>query len=427
LSPISAKHEVYERTRVRNLKLTNYAISGGTGPGGAFLVGDTPTVNFKLTCERSAPTSACPTGGIVSDLQTNSNLSGSLVSSGPSTDRQRIYGPNGTVNIKTTGTLTFNMGTGLYTYVFPTPIPAQAFPPLNNPTATPRPNVSGSYTVYLYVTEQFSNPSFRDYASVVQDFNLVVGGVSAPARPRQVISNAACNSCHIETALHGTTRRDPEACGVCHTNGAQDRIEGGTGISCTTDDQCPGHALGWEACRGTPGVCTIIQDPTPNITIKFPILVHKIHFARLLEGYAERNDIVFPGQLAYVGFQNNVVNLSEILFPQDVRNCTKCHADAVQPVNGAATCSSTAQCGIGQECKASKCVNRAWVKATGDACTSCHDADHAFGHVQINTWQSPDGPIETCEVCHGEDADFAVEKVHNIWNPYVPPYPRTKE
>ena len=426
LSPISAKHQVYERTSVRKLKIANYAIAGGTGPGGAFLVGDTPTINFKLTCELSTPTSACPPDGIVADLQGNSNLSGSLVSAGPSTDRQRIYGPNGTVNIKTTGTLTFNAGTGLYTYVFPTPIPAQAFTPLNNPTATPRQNVSGSYTVYLYITEQFSNPSFRDYASVVKDFNLVVGN-PADARPRQVISNAACNSCHIETALHGTSRRDPEACGVCHTNGAQDRIEGGTGISCTTDDQCPGHALGWEACRGTPGVCTIIQDPTPNITIKFPILVHKIHFARLLEGYAERNDIVLPGQLAYVGFQNSVVNLSEILFPQDVRNCTKCHADAVQPVNGAATCTATAQCGIGQECQASKCVNRAWVKPTGDACTSCHDADHAFGHVQINTWQSPDGPVETCEVCHGVDADFAVEKVHNIWNPYVPPYPRTKE
>jgi len=426
LSPISTKHEVYERTRVRNLKITSYAISGGTGPGGAFLVGDTPTINFKLTCERNAPTSACPTGGIVSDLQGNSNLSGSLVVSGPSTDRQRIYGPNGTINIKTTGTLTFTAGTGLYTYVPPNAIPANAFPPLNNPTATPRPNVSGSYTVYLYVNEAFSNPSFRDYASVVQDFNLVVGN-PADARPRQVITNGACNSCHIETVAHGSSRRDPEACGVCHTNGAQDRIEGGLGRSCTVDTDCPGFAGGWEACLGTPLTCTITRDPTPNITIKFPILVHKIHFARLLEGYAERNDIVFPGQLAYVGFQNNVVNLSEILFPQDVRNCTKCHADAVQPVNGAATCSSTAQCGIGQECKASKCVNRAWVKATGDACTSCHDADHAFGHVQINTWPSPDGPIETCEVCHGENAEFAVEKVHNIWNPYVPPYPRTKE
>jgi len=168
-------------------------------------------------------------------------------------------------------------------------------------------------------------------------------------------------------------------------------------------------------------------DPTPDDTvpdpgsIKLSTLVHKIHFARLLEGYAERNNLVNPGQLAFVGFQDTLINFSEILFPQDIRNCTKCHTDT------GATCSTTQPCGIGQECQGGKCVNRSWVKASGNVCTTCHDVDHAWGHVQLMTYQSPDGPIETCEVCHGEDADFAVEKVHNIWNPYVPPYPRTKE
>jgi len=170
-------------------------------------------------------------------------------------------------------------------------------------------------------------------------------------------------------------------------------------------------------------------DPTPDDTvpdpgsIKLSTLVHKIHFARLLEGYAERNNLVNPGQLAFVGFQDTLINFSEILFPQDIRNCTKCHADT------GATCSTAQPCGIGQECQTGKCVNRAWVKASGNVCTTCHDVDHAWGHVQLMTYQPPppDGPIETCEVCHGEDADFSVEKVHNIWNPYVPPYPRTKE
>ncbi len=420
LSSISAKHEIYERTRVRHLRITNFALSGASGPNGAFLVGDTPTMQFKLTTQ---------SGTVVADLITNAALSGSLVVSGPADDRQRIYGPNGTVNIKTTGTLTYNPGTTLYTYVFPTTIPAQAFAPLNDPSAPPRPNVSGSYTVYLYVNEAFTNPtSFRDYASVVQDFKLMVGAVTPSTRPRQVISNAACNSCHIETVAHGASRRDPEACGVCHTAGAQDRIVGGIGRACTIDTDCPGFMDGWENCQT--GMCTISVDPTPNVTIKFSSLVHKIHFARLLEGYAERNDLpmhdstgrlVSPGQLAYVGFQNTVVNLSEILFPQDIRNCTKCHTDT------GTACTTTQQCGIGQECQRSKCVNRAWVKPSGDACTTCHDSADAYAHWQLNTYQSPDGPIESCDVCHGEHADFAVEKVHNIWDPYVPPYPRTKE
>jgi hypothetical protein len=31
---------------------------------------------------------------------------------------------------------------------------------------------------------------------------------------------------------------------------------------------------------------------------------------------------------------------------------------------------------------------------------------------------------ESCEVCHGSGADFAVEEVHRIADPYAPPYPR---
>jgi hypothetical protein len=41
------------------------------------------------------------------------------------------------------------------------------------------------------------------------------------------------------------------------------------------------------------------------------------------------------------------------------------------------------------------------------------------------TWSDPSGkPIETCSVCHDPDAEFAVAKVHNISQPYTPPYSR---
>ena len=52
--------------------------------------------------------------------------------------------------------------------------------------------------------------------------------------------------------------------------------------------------------------------------------------------------------------------------------------------------------------------------------------DDAFGHASIMTYTDPTTgeKIETCTVCHGPDADFAIEKVHNISNPYVPPYAR---
>jgi hypothetical protein len=38
----------------------------------------------------------------------------------------------------------------------------------------------------------------------------------------------------------------------------------------------------------------------------------------------------------------------------------------------------------------------------------------------------PYGPsaVETCTVCHGADAAFSPDKMHDIASPYVPPYPR---
>jgi hypothetical protein len=70
-------------------------------------------------------------------------------------------------------------------------------------------------------------------------------------------------------------------------------------------------------------------------------------------------------------------------------------------------------------------VNTAWQQPSATACLSCHDADDAFGHAALNTWNSPSGPVETCDVCHGQGAQFAVDVVHNITTPYVPPYGRT--
>lgn len=35
--------------------------------------------------------------------------------------------------------------------------------------------------------------------------------------------------------------------------------------------------------------------------------------------------------------------------------------------------------------------------------------------------------VETCTVCHGAGKDFSPDKMHNISNPYKPPYPREPE
>jgi OmcA/MtrC family decaheme c-type cytochrome len=409
LSPIPAAHEIYARTRTRGLRIQGFAASGGSGANGAFNVGDTPTITFQLVDQ---------TGAAVTDLATNKALSPSVVVAGPTDDRQRIYGP---LSMKTTGTLSFNNGN--YTYVFPAPIPAQAIAPYNTTQLFGRPNSSGTYTMWLWIVESLTvqGQSVRGVASFTEDFAL---GQSAPLLPRQVISAAACDACHVDTQAHGGSRAgDATTCSMCHTRGAVDRTAGSKGAPCTQTAQCGGGAAGWETCQdtnndGTPDTCLIANDPTPGQPIDFAVLIHDIHFARLRSGYAERNNLVNPGDLTVIGYMNSVNDFSDILFPQDVRNCTKCHED-----NGAA-CSSSAPCGVGQACTGGKCVNRAWVAPSGRVCLSCHDSAAATGHVMLNTWSDASGPVETCDVCHAETAQFAVEKVHDIANPYVPPYGR---
>jgi hypothetical protein len=43
------------------------------------------------------------------------------------------------------------------------------------------------------------------------------------------------------------------------------------------------------------------------------------------------------------------------------------------------------------------------------ACTACHQSVNAASHALVNT---SDQLGESCDVCHGKDADFSVNKVH---------------
>jgi hypothetical protein len=220
-------------------------------------------------------------------------------------------------------------------------------------------------------------------------------------------------------------------CSACHTRGAvdrgTDRPDQATGAQCQQGVTVCGP---FQTCLPTPagvapakspnnGYCVLTTDPTPNNPIEFGPLVHNIHFARLRGGYAESNFLApYTGKLVFMAFNNSIADLSEILLPMDVRNCNACHGDQ------GGSCSSDAQCGMGQSCVSSKCVNTAWTAPSARICLTCHDEAEASGHAALNTWQSPGGPVETCNVCHGSDGDFSVQKVHSIRNPYVPTYQR---
>jgi hypothetical protein len=409
IAPVPVVHDIAARTQTRSLKIVGLTLAGGTGKNGSFNVGDKPTIQFQIQ-DRSK--------NFISDLAANKALSATLMISGPTDHPQRVYA---SVALKTNGALSYDGGNNLYTWASATGWPANAASPLNT-TLPPQANLPGTYTLWLWVNESLTvnGQSVRDAANAEVDFRF---GSDGAVQPRQVILQSACDGCHVVTQAHGGSRTDAGTCFTCHTMGAVDRGVGSKGVACTVDAQCAGFAGGWEKCTdtnndGKPDTCVITADPTPSQMVAFPVMIHQIHFARKLGGYNERANLQNAGKLGVVGFNNSYNDFSDILFPQDIRNCARCHAST------GAACSAMAPCGMGQTCTGGKCVNVAWQEPSTVVCTSCHDSGAAYAHAILNTWSGPDGPVETCDVCHGTSGEFAVSKVHDIATTLVPPYTR---
>jgi hypothetical protein len=411
---VAVAHQILAETATRGITLKNATISGASGAGGVFLVGDKPVLTFQLS-DRN--------GNVISDFATNNGLAGTIIVGGPNTDRQTLLNlslKKSNVIDPTVGAISFDSASGTYTYSMAKTLPATSLPPFNTPAGTTGvTNPAGSYTLWLYIVETFkpNGVQVRDFTDAPMMFKYIAD--TGALQGRQVVTKAACNACHSDLQAHGGGRHDGEQCSNCHVLGASDRIAGGKGAACTTDAQCAGNAAGWESCvdtntDGNPDTCVISTDPTPGQTIHFGPMIHAMHTARFLEGYRETNNLVNPGKLSIVGFNNGLNDFSEILLPIDPRQCTTCHAD------GGQSCSSSAACAVGQECSAGKCVNTAWLSPSAAACLSCHDSAAAAGHAALNTW----GAVETCTVCHDRGAAYSPDKVHNVDNPFVAPGPR---
>lgn len=210
---------------------------------------------------------------------------------------------------------------------------------------------AGTYTVFVQI-------NFEDTTSVgVANFQ-----VGTETEEQMICTN--CADCHDDTKMHGSYPFNPDVCKNCHDY--QNQLAGKTG---------------WEDSNWGFGAAPLARR------------IHGVHFGHYLHAPLE------------VYARPDRFDASTIIFPQDVRNCTKCHAD-----------------------------NPMWKEEPSRlACVSCHDGIETIFHGLLMTfdptWDEPysGDEIETCVVCHGAGADFSVEKMHNISDPYRPPYPRERE
>jgi len=193
--------------------------------------------------------------------------------------------------------------------------------------------------------------------------NLLYGAASTIEPYRIISTGDNCEACHTMVGpFHGGNRRDFNTCVLCH------------GVAGNED---------WPI-YGT----TVATLPTTGVSINFRTMLHKIHMGE---------ELTNASTYTVLGFSSSENRYGEVLFPAlpgRTMNCTRCHG----------TADNWRSPGVRQH-PSQTTPTREWRAA----CGACHDSSAAAGHIDAMT--SPSG-AESCEVCHGTDAEFAVEVMH---------------
>ncbi len=136
-----------------------------------------------------------------------------------------------------------------------------------------------------------TNVNVKTAANLIYDFIPATGQpVTATDQERLIVDMSACNSCHTKLSWHGDNRVDVQYCVMCHT----DQMKYGFEEATTTS-------------TGYTGETRKINGMAVG---NFPKLIHMIHTGELLKK---------------TGYAFSDINPFDARFPQDQRNCTKCH------------------------------------------------------------------------------------------------------
>ncbi|MEI8159410.1 MAG: OmcA/MtrC family decaheme c-type cytochrome, partial [Burkholderiales bacterium] len=147
-------------------------------------------------------------------------------------------------------------------------------------------------------------------ANVIYDFIPATGAAVAATDPGQrlIADVASCNECHGKLggipgtesqAFHGGSRQDPKYCVMCHT----DQRKFGANAQTSTNNT-------FDATKSA----TVFDGV--NVA-DLPVPIHRVHKGEML---------------VKKGYNFGGVLLNETKFPQDIRNCTKCHDDTAPKV-----------------------------------------------------------------------------------------------
>ena len=224
--------------------------------------------------------------------------------------------------------------TGAYNYTFATKVPLAYDPTV---THTIGAQASRNLSTYGYPT---------DYSNNV--FKFVPNGSEVTVL-RDVVNEAACNGCHDPLTAHGGPRTEIAYCVLCHTPQS--------------------------------------TNPDSLNTVDLKVFIHKLHMGSSLPS-------VVAGTPYYVEHRGAREDFSKVVFPQDIRNCTTCHAGGPTQASSWKTNPSRAACG------------------------SCHDdVNFATGQNHVNLVQVDDTQCTNCHVStQHTEFDASIPGAHTVPN-----------
>jgi OmcA/MtrC family decaheme c-type cytochrome len=225
--------------------------------------------------------------------------------------------------------------TGTYDYTFGTKVPANF-------------DATATHTIGMQAERNLSEFGFVGNFASDDAFTFVPNG-SAVTNVRDIVSESSCNGCHDPISAHGGGRKKMAYCVLCHTPQS-------------------------------------VNPDTLN-TVDMPVFIHKLHMGSSLPS-------VKAGTKYFVVHRGSVNDYSDIAYPQDIRNCTSCHAAGTKQADNWKTNPSRVACG------------------------SCHeDVNFATGLNHANLPQVDDNQ---CKQCHSatatQDFDLSVPGAHMVPN-----------
>lgn len=269
----------------------------------------------------------------------------------------------------TEGTLKDN-GDGTYTYTFAKVITTEA-------TSGTKYEADKTHRAVLIVSKS-GNP-FRP----MDGWKDVIPATGADVSGKNDKVNASsCMNCHSDFRatvgttgmFHSGTRYEPHTCVACH-NDQRRFTSTGTAV---TEPAMTASATTPPTYKWT-GNLSVLNG---EAVINYPVFVHKIHMGEHLGMKPDRAG----GGGGYSGFQYD-----ETAYPQDIRNCAKCH-NGVEKADNWKKVPSRRACGACHDqvsFEATAPVGRkahtGGAKADDTTCTLCHtEADITAKHMPVS-------------------------------------------